>query len=162
MLSDLHCLNSEFSGCCNCFDISFSSQQLRTIWSSAAICCEGPLTPKNHLYMNMLDSLAISSRSIMVWHSNCNTFPIANTICPIWIWLSIRTNLMIIISTLCLFSSKYNKERFSGSVTAVSATCIWWPSMLCSHSSAGQTSVYQGIYFICTHMQTKRNFRMYV
>lgn len=50
--------------------VSFSRLQLRTIWSSAAICCEGPSTPKNHLSMNMFDSLAISSHSIMVRHSN--------------------------------------------------------------------------------------------
>lgn len=74
------CKNCEFSDCWNLFCIFFFCQQLRTIWSSVAICCEGPLTPKNHLYMNMLDSLAISSHSIMVWHSNCNSCSIVDNI----------------------------------------------------------------------------------
>lgn len=56
-------------------------------------------------------------------------------------------------SKLCsvLCSSQHKEEWSSRGVTAVPTTCVRWPSVLCSHCSAGQTSVYQGILHIRTH-----------
>lgn len=46
-------------------------------------------------------------------------------------------------SVLC--SSQHNEEWSSRGVTAFTTTCVWWPGVLCSHCSAGQTSIYKGI-----------------